>query len=105
MESRKVHEHPQPSIVQALTEKLKQYPYVQKVMLYGSRARGDEDERSDIDLAVTCPGATRQEWTHLWSEAEDMRTLYFIDLVRLDEASEGLQKRILDEGITLYERH
>lgn len=30
---------------------------IKKVVLFGSRARGDNDERSDIDLAVVGDGA------------------------------------------------
>ena len=36
--------------------------HVNKIILYGSRARGDATERSDIDLAVDCSGATDYDW-------------------------------------------
>ena len=30
----------------------KKYPEIEKVVLFGSRARGDNSSRSDIDLAI-----------------------------------------------------
>lgn len=35
-------------------EKLKSLPFVREVWLYGSRAIGDNEEKSDIDLAIIC---------------------------------------------------
>ncbi|TCZ66098.1 nucleotidyltransferase domain-containing protein [Roseicella aquatilis] len=37
---------------------LAELPFVQAVWLFGSRACGTARERSDIDLAILCPGAT-----------------------------------------------
>ncbi|BDU60161.1 hypothetical protein FLA4_05710 [Candidatus Rickettsia kotlanii] len=42
--------------------KLKSLPFVNEIWLFGSRARGDNDERSDIDIAIICPNITDQEW-------------------------------------------
>ncbi|HEV2916259.1 MAG TPA: nucleotidyltransferase domain-containing protein [Candidatus Babeliales bacterium] len=36
-------------------KKLIALPYIEKIILYGSRARGDTRDRSDIDLAIECP--------------------------------------------------
>ena len=33
------------------------HPEIQKILLFGSRARGDNSERSDIDLAVYAKGS------------------------------------------------
>lgn len=40
---------------------LKDLPYVEKVLLFGSRARGTAQERSDIDLAIVSPRASVKE--------------------------------------------
>jgi predicted nucleotidyltransferase len=42
-------------------ERLAALPFVQAVWLFGSRARGTARERSDIDLAILCPGAAVAE--------------------------------------------
>lgn len=74
---------------------------VQKVILFGSRARGDFKERSDIDLAV-CGGKGA-----LFSLAvdEETSTLLSFDVVLLDGAvQEELRDSIQKEGIVLYEK-
>lgn len=43
-------------------QKLEQLPFIEKIWLYGSRARGDSRDRSDIDLAIECPSATFLDW-------------------------------------------
>ncbi|WP_410526187.1 nucleotidyltransferase domain-containing protein [Rickettsia endosymbiont of Urophora cardui] len=39
-------------------EKLESLPFIEEIWLFGSRARGDNNERSDIDLAIICPNIT-----------------------------------------------
>lgn len=74
---------------------------VNKVILFGSRARGDYKSRSDIDLAVSGGDIARFR-TEI---DEAVRTLLMFDVVTLDEP---VQKRLLEsiekEGILLYEK-
>ncbi len=93
------------NIIHTLVKKLSACDTVEQIILYGSRARGDNNPRSDIDLAVRCPSASSSQWMQLLRLMEEANTLYFIDLVRLDEASPGFKERILAEGKTLYERN
>ncbi|NBC32464.1 MAG: hypothetical protein GVY13_07285 [Alphaproteobacteria bacterium] len=84
---------------------LTRFPAVERVILFGSRARGDAGPRADIDLAVACPQAGEAEWLRI-AEAveEEAETLLLIDLVRLEEASADLRDRIRSEGRVLYEQ-
>jgi len=91
-------------IIATLVQQLRSFQSVDKVILFGSRARGDDDPRSDIDLSVACPRAPKEEWLKLEALIEQADTLYFIDLVRLDKASKELKNKILKEGKILYER-
>lgn len=74
---------------------------IQKVILFGSRARGDNRERSDIDLAIQ-GGDT----LHFTLDMEDkVPTLLFFDVVNLDEAVQPeLLESIQKEGKALYEK-
>lgn len=76
--------------------------HIQKVILFGSRARGDNRERSDIDLAVT-GGNVRDFRLDI---DDEVRTLLMFDVVNLDGAvQESLLNVIQKEGITIYEEN
>lgn len=83
-------------------EQLKSLPFVDEVWLYGSRARGDNKERSDIDLAIVCPKATDQNWYDLLDVIENADTLLEIDCVRFDKLKDSeFKKRIKQEKVKL----
>ena len=88
-----------PPSVRPLVARLAAEPGVRRVVLFGSRARGDGRERSDVDLALDAPGLSRAEWVRLWADAQEADTLYRIDLVRLDEAPVAFRERIEAEGV------
>jgi predicted nucleotidyltransferase len=91
--------------ITVMIEQIRREPSVEKIVLFGSRARGDHDPRSDIDLAVACPNAGDAEWATIWNIADDAPMLLAIDLVRLEHAGETLRREIDREGLVLYERH
>lgn len=98
----------EPRVIDTLTKEISTFPSVEKIILYGSRARGDNNPRSDIDLAVVCPFATEGEWSKIrrLADVEDntVRTLLKIDIVQLKKAGKSLRESILREGKTLYEQ-
>lgn len=74
---------------------------IQEIILFGSRARGDYNRTSDIDLAVT--GGNISGFAV--SIEEETSTLLEYDIVDLDKpVSEELLKFIRDEGKILYEK-
>ena len=76
-----------------------------RVVLYGSRARGDAQDNSDFDLAFVFPEAQRGKWIRFLADLDSSAlTLRPVDLVDWNEASEPLREQILKEGIILYER-
>ncbi len=85
-------------------QKLQSEPCVNQLILFGSRARGDARERSDIDLAIDCPSATGMDWRRLKDVIDDADTLLKIDAVRYDALSEKSQLKhsINEEGVVLY---
>ena len=72
-----------------------------RLVLFGSRARGDDRERSDIDLAVF--GLDAAQAGRLRLALEDLPTLREFDLVCVDaNTSPKLLDNIEREGVTLY---
>lgn len=74
---------------------------VRRVLLFGSRARGTQSERSDIDLAV-CGGDFDGFY---WDIKEHTHSLLMIDVINLDAGiSDGLKRELERDGVTLYEK-
>lgn len=72
-----------------------------QVILYGSRAKGTQTERSDIDLAVSGVG----DFDSLAQEIEEIPTLYTIDLLNLEECgNQLLLEDIKQYGRKIYEK-
>lgn len=82
-------------VIDEIVEKCKKYE-VEKVVLYGSWAKGTALERSDIDIAVY--GV--EKFCDLQDEIENIPTLYKIDMVCVDEC----QNKLLLEDIETYGR-
>lgn len=77
---------------------------VDALILFGSRAFGDHDERSDIDIAISAPSMTRLEWARIRDSARRARSLYWISPVHLERNPPALRDRIRETGITIYVR-
>ncbi len=73
---------------------------VKKLILFGSRARGTNKERSDIDIAVS--GGNISDFA--LAVEENIETLLPFDVINLDEGvAEDFQTEINRDGIILYE--
>ncbi len=74
---------------------------VDRVILFGSRARGDFKRTSDIDLAVAGGAFDR----FVLDVEEETSTLLEFDIVNLDrEMQQELWEAIRKEGRVLYEK-
>lgn len=81
----------------------KRYNGVEKVILFGSRARGDDSERSDYDIAVFGALSAEEKGELRRFCSESLHTLHKVDLVFVSEATyPKLKENILKEGILLY---
>ena len=82
-------------------------PFVAKVVLFGSRARGDHHDHSDIDLAVFCDQASDEEWRQVLDCLREDRidTLLKVDCVHFERSNAALKEHIMIEGKVLYEKN
>ena len=90
-------------LINAMCEMFRMCPYIEKAVLFGSRARGDTTERSDYDIAVygDLPRDERARLRYDFDEA--LPTLHKIDLIFMQEqiASE-FTDNIEKEGVEFY---
>lgn len=81
--------------------RLAQKNQIEKLILFGSRARGDYKERSDIDLAFQ--GGDSSQF--ILSVDEETSTLLEFDVIDLDKpVRKELLESIHREGVVLYEK-
>ena len=98
MQEKKYHLEPR---VEAELVVLAKRHGLERLILFGSRARGDNGERSDIDLAAS--GGDIGEFAE--AAEETVWTLLLFDVVNLDRGiSEELQAEIDRDGVVLYEK-
>lgn len=62
---------------------------VEKVFIYGSRAKGNYKKTSDIDLAVHFVRNAKKSIAILKSELEDLPIIYSIDIVNEEDIETG----------------
>jgi len=74
---------------------LNRNPKIRKILLFGSRAKGNYQKGSDIDIALSASGLGIGELLQLKSELDDLMLPYNIDLV----VYEDIQNRNLLEHI------
>lgn len=87
-------------IVEELCVFARKYSIV-KIVLFGSRARGTNTERSDVDIAVY--GGDFDGF--YWDVHENVDSLLMFDLVQADAPiSEELKLEIKKDGILIYEK-
>ena len=74
---------------------------IEKIILFGSRARGTNTERSDIDIAVY-----GGDFEHFyWDVKEKVHSLLMFDIVQADVAvSDELKQEIKRDGVIIYEK-
>lgn len=78
------------------------YPHVVGIRLYGSRARGDYRESSDIDLAIDAPFMTDKEFSALWNALDDLPIVFSLDSVHLQSLqNESLLRAIEEDGVSI----
>ena len=88
-----------PVVIEEIQALAKTYG-LRKVVLFGSRARGDFCPKSDIDLAVSCGDIDRFRL----AVNEETNTLLGFDVVNLDRSVQSeLLEAIRREGRVLYE--
>ena len=73
-----------------------------EVYLFGSRARGDEEEGSDADLAISGEGIDRFDLSLIREQWEYSTIPVMLDLVDLKDINSALYEQVEKEKILLW---
>ena len=91
--------------VERIVSALAHYPEIEKAVLYGSRAKGNYRNGSDIDLTLFGDGLNFSLLTRLDNELDDLLLPYKFDLsVFADLTHPDLLDHIQRVGVALYEK-
>ncbi|SNZ06223.1 Predicted nucleotidyltransferase [Persephonella hydrogeniphila] len=88
--------------IKRIVDELKKYN-PRKIILFGSRAKGTYKKSSDIDIAVDIDLDFREK-RKIKERIDQISGLYTVDLIFLSEVTEDFKKRVLEEGVVLYEK-
>jgi predicted nucleotidyltransferase len=91
--------------VERIVTVLAHYPEIEKAVLYGSRAKGNYRNGSDIDLTLFGDGLNFSLLTRLDNELDDLLLPYKFDIsVFADLTHPDLIDHIRRVGVALYEK-
>jgi predicted nucleotidyltransferase len=91
--------------VQKICAVLKKYHQVEQAILYGSRAKGNYKNGSDIDLTLQGKGLTLEVLYKILEDIDDLLLPYTIDLsIFHDIENPDVVRHIQRVGITFYEK-
>lgn len=79
------------------------YPDIEKVLIFGSRAKGTHKPYSDIDLAVVAPNMDDREFSRLWNELDALELVFKLDVLHWDKlGQQKLKDSIMTHGRYFY---
>ena len=78
---------------------------IERVILYGSRARGTHKPFSDVDITLLGVGLTRSHLSRLMADIDESSLPYFFDISLFAKLTNpDLIEQIEHTGVVLYQR-
>ena len=90
-------------ILEEIIEISKKHNEISKVILFGSRARGDNGDRSDIDLAIYCEESISDFIEDIENNTTTLLEFDFSDMKSVND--EFFIEQVNKEGIIIYEKY
>ncbi len=93
------------TIIEKFASVFQRYPAIAEVVIYGSRAKGNFREGSDIDISLKGRNITEDIRRQVWLDLDELNTPYLIDLSVYDSIdSESLKEHIQRVGKVFYRK-
>lgn len=90
-------------IVEEIIDISRIHDKIKKVILFGSRARGDNSIKSDIDLAIYCDTSIVEFIEDIEMNTSTLLEFDFSDMKDIHD--ETFVSQVEKEGIIIYEKH
>lgn len=91
--------------VEKICDVFARFPEIEKAVLFGSRAKGNYKNGSDIDLTLYGKLLTHRQCATIATELDDLLLPYTIDLSVFDELNHAkLREHIERVGVVFYQR-
>ena len=92
-----------PNLEQELLKIFKKYKEIEKVILFGSRARQDNKYNSDIDICLFGKDIIHLIQANVSMDIYEINTPFSFDILNFNELNkEKLIENILNEGVVIY---
>ena len=92
-------------VIKDISDVLKKHPNIDKVLIFGSRAKGNYTEGSDIDLALIGENISFNELLDINIQVEDLGLLYKVDIVDYSKnIGTAFGEHIDRVGLLFYEK-
>lgn len=92
-----------PSVIAMLQDVFAKYPRVTEVRLYGSRAKGNFSNGSDIDLSIMDGAVTGAQLMRIANDIDELPLPYCVDLSLFHQVDNpALAEHILRVGKVFY---
>lgn len=90
--------------LQQLQDIFSRYPQLERVILYGSRAKGNYRSNSDVDITLVGSLLTKTDMNRIDNEIDDLLLPFFFDISLLQHITNNdLLEHIQRVGKVLYE--
>jgi len=93
------------NVVQSICLVFSKFEKIQQVTLFGSRAKGNFQSGSDIDLTIKNSDISHTDMLNIQIALDDLDLLYKIDLLNYNTIKEPALKDHIDRvGVVFYEK-
>lgn len=93
------------TVIIDICDVFRRFPNIDKVLIFGSRAKGTYSEGSDIDLAVVGENISFNQLMDINIQIEDLGLLYKVDVVDYNKkAGTPIGEHINRVGLVFYEK-
>lgn len=81
------------------------WPQIASVWVFGSRAKGKARPASDLDLAISAPDISLNEWARLLDDLYHSSLIYEVDAIHLEHLDDAALRTMIErDGISIFGR-